>query len=40
MAVGGAAVCGPVGVWAARLWAKASPRARRRRQPPIALGDR
>jgi glycosyltransferase involved in cell wall biosynthesis len=40
LAVGGAAACGPVGVWAARLWARTSPRARRRRQPPLAIGDR
>jgi hypothetical protein len=40
LAVGCAASCGPVGVWAVRLWSAASPRGRRRRRPPQRLGDR
>lgn len=38
--VGTAAACGPVGVWAARLWSAAAPRGRRRRLPPSTVGDR
>jgi hypothetical protein len=35
-----AAACGPAGTLAARTWSVLAPGARRRRRPPLAIGDR